>query len=97
MSHPRLVEAAETLFVPVFVSNNEPGPDRAVLERFGEPTWNNPAVRFLGPDGRPVAPRLYGDWTSAALAEHMVTALGADAPAWLAVVAKEERAKLGRP
>lgn len=93
LSHPLLVEAIESAFVPVFVSNNEPGPDRAVLESFGEPTWNNPAVRFLGPDGEPLAPRLYGDWTAAALAEHLVTALGAGAPDWLRLVAFEERGR----
>lgn len=94
LSHPLLVEAAETLFVPVFVQNNTDGDDRRILEQFGEPAWNNPAVRFLDPGGAPVGARLYGDWTEAALAEHMVAALGAQAPPWLVLVAEEERARI---
>ena len=78
----------------MFVANNDDGPDRVVLQAFGEPAWNNPAVRFLGPRGDAVAPRLYGDWTAAAFAEGMVTALGDRAPAWLTLVADEERAKV---
>ncbi|MCB9687842.1 MAG: hypothetical protein H6738_19035 [Alphaproteobacteria bacterium] len=92
LSHPLLADAAETLFVPLFVSNNEEGEDRDVLLQFGERPWDNPAVRFLSPQGRPVGSRLYGEWTAASLAEHMVEALGADAPPWLVLVAQEERA-----
>lgn len=92
LSHPLLADAAETLFVPLLVSNNEEGADRDVLLQLGERPWDNPVVRFLSADGRPVGSRLYGDWTAAGLAEHMVEALGADAPAWLVLVAEEERA-----
>jgi hypothetical protein len=94
LSHPLLADAAEALFVPVFVSNNQPGPDQEVLAQFGEPAWNNPAVRFLDAAGQAVAPRLYGDWTAAALAEGMVAALGTRAPPWLQLVAEEERARV---
>ena len=99
LSHPLIVEAAETYFVPVFVSNNDPGPDRAVLESFGEPTWNNPAVRFIAPDRTELAPRLYGAWGDggASLAARMVSALGDEAPDWLRLVALELGAEVAGP
>jgi hypothetical protein len=91
LSHPLLVDAAEALFVPIVVYNNVGGDDRRVLERWDEPAWNNPVVRFVDADEREVAPRLT-DRTTAAVAEHMVEALGDAAPAWLTLLAQEERA-----
>lgn len=92
LSHPLLVEAIESLFVPLFVANNADGGDRAVLERFGEPAWNNPAIRVVDPSGKARAPRFYGDWSTEALADYLVAAAGDAAPAWLALVAAEARA-----
>lgn len=92
LSDPILADAAETLFVPVAVYNNEGGADRAVLDRFGEPAWNNPVVRFVGGDGREVAPRLTHAEGAVGLARRMVAALratGREVPGWLAVVADE--------
>ena len=56
LSHPLLVEAIESEFVPVAIYNNRGGHDREVLGRFDEPAWNNPVVRLLGPDGRDLVP-----------------------------------------
>jgi len=100
LSHPLLVDAAETLFVPVAVYNNVGGEDRKVLEAFGEPTWNNPVVRALGPDGKAIAPRLAGDYSVGGLARTMLKALearGTTAPFWLAQLAPAtlERATFG--
>ena len=50
LSHPLLVEAAETLFVPVFIRNNDPdknSADSKLLQRFKEQAWNYPVVRFI--------------------------------------------------
>jgi hypothetical protein len=75
LTHPLLVEAAETAFVPVAIYNNRPGADRAALERFGEPSWNNPVVRIVDADLQPLARRLAGDYRIEALARTMTGAL----------------------
>ena len=61
---PLLVEAVEDCFVPVCVYNNVEGADAHVLERFEEPAWNNPVVRYLGPDGKDWIPRKDRQWTA---------------------------------
>ncbi len=90
LSDPLLVEAIEDLFVPVAIHNNRPGADARALERFDEPSWNNPVVRFLDADGRDVVPRRDRVWTTGGIARRASDALeaaGRDAPAWLATVA----------
>ena len=79
------MEAIETLFVPVAIYNNADGDDARALERFAEPAWNNPVVRFLDPLGKDVIPRKDGVWTAAALAARMTTTLAAakrEVPLW---------------
>ena len=95
LSDPWVVDALETLFVPVVVYNNVGGDDRRVLDAFGEPSWNNPVVRFLDATGQELAPRLTGDWSRGALLQRLVTTLGAaeqPVPAWLDLIAREDRA-----
>jgi hypothetical protein len=77
LSHPLLVEVAETDFVPVAVLNTRGGADRQVLRRYGEPAWNNPVVRFLGADGSDLIPRRDGVYTERGLAARMAAALEA--------------------
>lgn len=92
LRHPLLVEAAETAFVPVAVYNNVGGADREVLNRFREPTWNNPVVRIVDSAGRDLAPRLAGDYRPEALAARMVIALERakqPVPEYLRLVAAE--------
>ena len=92
LSNPRLVEAIETLFVPLAIHNNKPGADRVVLDRFHEPAWNNPVVRFVDADGQDWIPRKDGVWSEGELVRRMVAALdksGREAPAWLRVAAAE--------
>lgn len=97
LSHPLLVEAAETLFVPVAIKNNTEGDaDREVLEHFGEKAWNNPVVHFLTAGEAPLAPKLHDDWSVAALASGLVRALGKanrPVPEWLALLSHEEQAR----
>lgn len=96
LSHPRLVEAIETLFVPVAIHNNAGGADAAALKRFGEPAWNNPVVRFLDGDGKDLIPRRDGAWSSGEIVERMVAALAArerDVPRWLELARLELRPK----
>ena len=75
LSNPLLVEAIETEFIPVFVYNNRSGKDAEILERYQEPSWNNPVVRFLKPDGTDIIPRQAGVWTPYAMGERMITVL----------------------
>ncbi|MEO0600428.1 MAG: thioredoxin family protein [Myxococcota bacterium] len=96
LSDPLVVDAIEQSFVPVVVYNNVTGPDREVLESFGEPTWNNPVMRILDPKtgSRDVVPRLAGDYRSSALLSRMVRALAQTdraIPDWLALVEREAR------
>ncbi len=77
LSHPLLVEAIEDEFVAVAVFNNNGGDDRRVLNRFNEPSWNNPVVRFLASDGQDLLPRKAGVWFPRAIGQRMVAALGA--------------------
>lgn len=96
LSDPFVVDALETLFVPVFVQNNTDGPDRAVLQRYGEPAWNNPVVRVVDASGHDVVPRLTNDWSDGALLARLTEALvatGTSVPPWLDLVARERSAR----
>lgn len=75
LRHPLIVEAAEDLFVPLAVFNNQDGPDKRALELFQEPAWNNPVVRIVDAQRRALAPRVNGDYTAAGLTGAMLAAL----------------------
>ena len=96
LSHPLLVEAIETCFVPIAIHNNAGGADADALKRFGEPAWNNPVVRIVRPqDERDLVPRVAGDWTRLALGTAMVEALVAakkPIPEALGLLVAEDRA-----
>lgn len=92
LTHPLLVEAAETELVPLAIYNNIGGHDREILERFAEPTWNNPVVRIVSAGGEALAPRLAGDYSKGGLARNMIEALARakrSAPAYLSLLAAE--------
>lgn len=96
LSHPQIVEAAEALFVPAAVYNNVDGADAEVLASFEEASWNNPVVRVVDAGGRDLVARNGDDWTVAAVAEAMVSALEArerEVPAYLDLLADAERAR----
>lgn len=96
LSHPLIRDAAEHLFVPVAIYNNIEGADRKVLESFKEPTWNNPVVRIVRHDRKPLAERVSGDFSLAGLASAMVDALKADkksVPKYLSLLADESNAR----
>jgi hypothetical protein len=57
LSHPLLKDAIEQCFVPVVVRNNVEGAEGKIRERFEEPAWNNPVVRFLDQSGKDLLPR----------------------------------------
>lgn len=57
LSHPLVVEAIETCFVPLCIYNNQSGHDREILDKYKEPSWNNPVIRILDRNGRDLVPR----------------------------------------
>lgn len=92
MSHPLMVEAIESLFVPLLIHNNKKGYDSQILREFKEPSWNNPVVRYVDSSGKDVVARKDGVWTTGGTAERMVLALKAakqQVPNYLAMVALE--------
>jgi hypothetical protein len=92
LSHPLIVEAIETLFVPLAVFNNRGGEDAEVLRMFGEPAWNNPVVRITDHRRRELINRLSGDYSIAGTAGAMIEALeqiGRPVPKYLKIVYRE--------
>ncbi len=93
LSHPLLVEVIEREFVPLAVHNNATsGPDCVARERFREPAWNNPVMRFLDSNGRDVLPRRDALYGPDQVAARLVAALAASrrpVPDYLRLVAEE--------
>lgn len=54
LSDPLLVEAIETLFVPLCIYNNKSGADAKVLELYNEASWNNPVLRITDYSGHTI-------------------------------------------
>lgn len=75
LRHPLVVEAIETLFVPVAIYNNKGGADKKVLQHYGEPAWNNPVVRIVDANKYNIIPRVAGNYSVAAVVQGMVIAL----------------------
>ena len=83
----------ETLFVPLVV-NNRTGKDAGMLERYDEPAFNFPVVRFFAPGGQELIPRQDRVWSGDGLAARLVAALnvaGTETPAWLWLAYEELR------
>lgn len=57
LSHPLIVEAIETCFVPLCIYNNHPGNDKDILDKFGEPSWNNTVIRVITSNGKDLVRR----------------------------------------
>lgn len=92
LSHPLIVEAIETFFVPVCIYNNKGGKDVEALKTFGEPAWNNPVVRIVRPDFKDIVLRMPNFNSSHQLVNGMRTALdltGTAAPRYLELLEEE--------
>ena len=92
LSHPLVVEAIEDLFVPVFIYNNKGGTDREVLDKYREPSWNFPVVRYLRSDGSDLIPRKDRIWKINETVARMIQALeeaGKEVPNYLLVLAQQ--------
>lgn len=92
LAHPLMVELITDRFVPVAIFNNHPGADAEVLRRYDEPSWNNPVVRFLGPDGAELLPRLADRYDARGLHERITAALGmldVDVPGYFGLLGRD--------
>lgn len=92
LSHPLIVDAIENEFVPLAIYNNKGGADKKILERYGEPTWNNPVVRIVDSTGENIIKRLAGNYTAEGLVLHMSLALrtvGKGEPEYLSLLKEE--------
>ncbi|WP_262272540.1 VPGUxxT family thioredoxin-like (seleno)protein, type 2 [Microvirga yunnanensis] len=75
LTHPLMVELIADRFVPVAIFNNHPGADAELLRRYNEPSWNNPVVRFQGPDGTELLSKLADRYDALALHEKITAVL----------------------
>lgn len=92
LTHPLMVELIADRFVPVAIFNNRPGRDAEILRRYGEASWNNPVVRFLGPDGEELLPRLANRYDTLGLYEKIVAVLeklGEDVPGYFRLLGRD--------
>ncbi len=95
LTHPLIVEAIETEFVPLVIYNNKGGHDAEVLKRYNEPAWNNPVVRIVDHDGEDIVQRLNGNYSLSGLTNTMRQALiekNGKAPNYLQLLADESSA-----
>ncbi len=91
------MEATEDLFVPVAIHNNKDGHDGEVRERFDEPAWNYPVVRYIDAAGEDLIERRDRVYDVQPTAARMVAALdaaGAEVPEYLALLAAERSEEL---
>lgn len=75
LSHPLMVEAIESLFIPLTVFNNKGGADKKILQKYGEPSWNNPVVRIINDKGINIIDRIGNDYSALTLCKRIKEAL----------------------
>lgn len=75
LSNPLMVEALENSFIPLAIFNNKNGEDKKILEKFNEPSWNNPVVRIIDANGDNLVKRVNSDYSALTLCKRMKEAL----------------------
>jgi len=98
LSHPLIVEAIETYFIPLAIHNNKGGKDKEVLDYFGEPSWNNPVVRIVDHKKKNLVNRISGNYSVLGLTEAMIEVLNSKKqaiPTYLNLLQEELTAKEG--
>ncbi|MBK8668320.1 MAG: thioredoxin family protein [Saprospiraceae bacterium] len=92
LSHPLIVEAIETCFVPLCIYNNNNGADQTVLKKYHEPAWNNPVIRIVDTKGKDIINREH-DFNSRAKVIHAIknalTKSGNTVPEYLMLLLEE--------
>lgn len=94
LSHPLIVEAIETHFIPLCIHNNKSGKDREALELFSEPRWNNPVVRIVDGNLKPIVDRISGNYSSYGLLTRInasLMKLGIKVPEYMNLLEEEFR------
>ncbi|MFS4467617.1 VPGUxxT family thioredoxin-like (seleno)protein, type 2 [Maribacter sp. 2210JD10-5] len=92
LSSPLMVEAIENSFIPLAIFNNKGGKDREVLNKFNEPTWNNPVVRIVDFNGKDVVQPINRDYSVSTLSKRIIEALesrNAEIPGYINLLEKE--------
>ena len=92
LSHPLMTEAIENEFIPLAIFNNKGGKDLKVLEKYKEPTSNNPVVRIVNDKGDNIVKRVAKDYSAKGLYNAMTAALGNygnPIPAYMKILGKE--------
>lgn len=72
LSDPLLVDVIEHYFVPLAIFNNKGGADKKILDKYNEPTWNNPVVRIVDKEGENLIKRINGNYSTAGLVNGIV-------------------------
>ncbi|WP_417443896.1 VPGUxxT family thioredoxin-like (seleno)protein, type 2 [Joostella sp.] len=75
LSFPLMVEAIENSFVPLAIYNNKGGKDKEILERYKEPSWNNPVVHFINSSGDDIIPKVANTYHPISIYNAMLNAL----------------------
>ena len=75
LSHPLMVDALENAFIPLVIYNNKNGNDKKILDKFNEPSWNNPVVRIIDTEGNNRVQRVNNDYSALTLCKRLKEAL----------------------
>ena len=75
LSHPFIVEAIEDEFVPLVIYNNEKGEDAKILQKYREPSWNNPVVRVVNSKGDNIVDRLAENYSLQGITNTIINAM----------------------
>ena len=92
LSHPFIVEAIETHFVPLVIYNNKRGNDAKILKMYKEPSWNNPVARIVDENGKNILNRLSGNYSKQGILNFIMNGLVASnqlAPNYLKLFQEE--------
>lgn len=92
LSHPLMVELIENEFIPLAIFNNKGGEDKKILDKYYEPSWNNPVVRIVDSGGENIVPRLSNNYSSLGLINTIEIALqksGKDLPLYAELLRDE--------
>ncbi len=92
LSNPLMVEGIENLFIPLAIFNNKGGKDKVILDKYNEPSWNNPVVRIVNYKGENVVKRISSDYSAKTLHARMLEALksyGAEVPDYFQLLGQE--------
>ena len=92
LSSPLMVEALENSFIPLAIFNNKEGKDKQILEKYNEPSWNNPVVRIVDSKGINLTKRIGNDYSALTLCKRLKQALtirGTPVPEYIKTLEKE--------